>query len=154
MLFFLQLLFQRFNLTGIAVVAASLCVARAITGTARGTVAAAILVIAEAAFLAARLAGTLAAETLTTANAQGIPGVAVGLAVPLTMAFLASGMAMTAVRRAVVKTVSGITGRTAAGFVAGVTAAAIAAEAGVVAAAETSAARSAATRAAVAARTI
>src|SRR5665811_1838925 len=93
---------QKVRLTGIAIVAATKCIAWAITGTAWGTVAAAILVLtAEAALLAARLSGTLVAslpaKTLTTANTQSmtLSGVAIGLAVPLTVAFFAFGMAMT-----------------------------------------------------------
>src|SRR5450759_3058464 len=172
------LLHQQVRLTGIAIVAASKCIAGAISGsTAWGTVAAAILVLpAEAPLLAARLTctltATLPAKTLTTANTQRMrniyPGtgmtlseVAVGLAVPLTMTFFrvpgqkffgASGMAMTAVRRAVVKSISGFTGKTAAGFVAGKPTGAVAAEAGVVT--TTVSATAAVARAAVAARTI
>src|SRR5450759_4033621 len=163
------LLHQQVRLTGIAIVAASKCIAGAISGsTAWGTVAAAILVLpAEAPLLAARLTctltATLPAKTLTTANTQRmrniypgtgmtLSGVAVGLAVPLTMTFFrvpgqkffgASGMAMTAVRRAVVKTIAGFAGETTR---------TVAAEAGVVATTETTTA--AAARAAVAARTI
>ena len=94
-----------YRLAAIAVVAASQSVARAIAVAARGAVAA---TIAEAAFLAAFLTAEsrstgLPAKTLAAASTRGTTLVAVCLAVPLAMAFLAPGMAMTAIRRAVVK---------------------------------------------------
>jgi len=59
--------------------------------------------------------------------------IAIGLAMPLTMAFLASCVTMAAVRRAVVKAFR-FTGKTAAGFVARETTCAVTAETGIVAA--------------------
>src|SRR5450759_1632265 len=171
------LLHQQVRLTGIAIVAASKCIAGAISGsTAWGTVAAAILVLpAEAPLLAARLTctltATLPAKTLTTANTQRmrniypgtgmtLSGVAVGLAVPLTVTFFrvpdqkffgAPGMAMTAVGSTVVKSISRFTGKTVSGFARKSTCT-VAAEAGVVT--TTVSATAAVARAAVAARTI
>ena len=111
------------RLTAVAVVAASERIAGAITVAARGTVAAAI--VAEAAFRTAwlslackTLAAGMPAKTLSAAHTRCMrniypgtgmtPGaVAVGLPVPLTMAFFrvpgqmsfgTSGMAMAAVR--------------------------------------------------------
>ena len=98
-----------YRLAAIAVVAASQSVARAIAVAARGAVAA---TIAEAAFLATRLGLTaescragLPAKTLaaTHTRSMALGAVAVCLAVPLTVTFFASGMAMAAVRRAVVE---------------------------------------------------
>ena len=76
-------LFQQTGLTGIAIVASAECVAGAITVTARCAVAAAI--VAEAAFLAARLSCALTADL--AAEILGMP-----------MAFLVAGMAVAAVR--------------------------------------------------------
>jgi hypothetical protein len=66
------LFYQQVGLTTVAIIAASKCVARTITGTTGGIVAAAILVIAETALRTARLTGALSAKSLSAANAQSM----------------------------------------------------------------------------------
>lgn len=103
------LIVVNYRLAAIAVIAASQSVARAIAVAARGVVATAILAT-EAAFLAARLGLTaksrrtaLTAKTLAATNSRSMALGAVCLTVPLTVTFLASGMTVSAVRRAVVE---------------------------------------------------
>ena len=98
------------TLTAIAVVAASQSVARSVAVAARGVVAA---TIAEAALLAAFLTAKsrrtgLSAKALAATNTRCMTLGAICLAVPLAMTFLAPGMAMTAIRRAVMEATASV----------------------------------------------
>ena len=93
------------RLTGVAIVAASKCVARAITVASRGVATA---IATKASIMTAWLRDTLTMLPKIPAHAErmALAGVSIRFTVPMAVTFLASGMVVTAVWRTVVEAVA------------------------------------------------
>lgn len=119
---------DNYRLTATAIISASECITWTVATTAAWRAITAAILVSEAALRAAwlalsrALAASMPAKSLAAANPQCVT--LSTIAVCLTVTFLASGMAMTAVRRAVVKAATSVA---VAGKTAGATAATIAA---------------------------